>query len=372
MSKLNKAMKALKGNDDVDLKDTVVDLDPDEQVPAISTGSVVLDYLIGGHRMANGKKRCPGIPRGRITELFGGEGAGKTTVGIHTAIQCQKQGGSVAYIDFEHAFAPTYAHDLGLDTQADTFTLFQPHHWEAGASLIEACAEAGVDLIVVDSVAAMKPKTAMEDNDVSSTGQIGHIARLQSDFIPKILKKVKGSGTALVYINQLRHRIKTSMYDTGPDEETSGGRALKYYASLRLQLSKSRVEYTKVESEMTGEKDKQPVSNIVRAKNVKNKVSRHQGHTAEFVIRYGEGIDNIRSVIDIAAARDVINRAGAWYKFPGTDGQEVKCQGRENLRKHFVANQDDFHNIVSQISFSKGADKLGDVDDDDVEVEEAE
>ena len=372
MSRIDKALKALKKSKNVDLKSSVVQLNATDQIPHISTGSIVLDYLIGGNKMENGKKRCPGIPRGRITEIFGNQGAGKTTVAIHTAIQCQKNGGSVVYLDYEHAFSPTYAHDLGLDIEDETFRLIQPNHWQEGAEIITAMADAGVDLIIVDSVAAMKPKSSMEDNDMSSTGQIGHLARLQSDFIPKILKRISASDTALIYINQLRHRIKTSMYDSGPDEETSGGRALKYYASLRIKLKQTRKEFAKIQNEMTGKDTKQEVSTIVRAKNVKNKISRHQGHTADFVIRYGDGIDNIRSVIDIAEAKDIIERGGAWYTFPGIDGEEVKCQGKEALRDYLSSHPEDFHAIVSQISFSKGADSIGNIDDAIIEVEDTE
>jgi recombination protein RecA len=294
-----------------------------------------------------------------------------TTLAIHAAIQCQKGGGSVVFLDFEHAFAPTYAADLGLELQDEDFLLMQPKHWEEGAEIIKAMAEAGVDLIIVDSVAAMKPQRDVEDNDVSSTGQVGHIARLQSSFLPKIVNTIEESNTALLYLNQLRSRIKTSMYDTGPDEETSGGRALKYFASLRMKLKRCRTEYAQVESELTGKSEKQPISNMIRAKNVKNKVSRHQGHSGEFVIRYGEGVDNVRSVIDIADARKVITRAGAWYSFTDISGEEVKVQGKEALRDHFIENPEDFQAVVGQVSsFSKGFDKAGKVSDDDIEVED--
>lgn len=372
MSRLQKALKTLKKSKIVDIKKSVVELgDGQQPIECIPTGSVVVDYLIGGYRTENGEKRCPGVPRGRITELFGPEGSGKTTLAIHTAIQCQKGGGSVVFLDFEHAFAPTYAADLGLDLQDDDFLLMQPKHWEEGAEIIKAMAEAGVDLIIVDSVAAMKPQRDVEDNDVSSTGQVGHIARLQSSFLPKIVNTIEESNTALLYLNQLRSRIKTSMYDSGPDEETSGGRALKYFASLRMKLKRCRTEYAQVESELTGKSEKQPISNMIRAKNVKNKVSRHQGHSGEFVIRYGEGVDNVRSVIDIADARKVITRAGAWYSFTDLSGEEIKVQGKEALRDHFIENPEDFQAVVGQVSsFSKGFDKAGKVSDDDIEVEE--
>lgn len=293
-----------------------------------------------------------------------------TTIAIHTAIQCQKAGGTVCYLDYEHAFAPTYAADLGLDIMDDNFMLMQPRHWEEGAEIIKAMTEAGVDLIVIDSLAAMKPQRDIDDNDVSSTGEIGHIARLQSSFLPKIVNMLEDSKTALIYINQLRSRIKTSKYDAGPDEETAGGRALKYYASLRMEVKRIKSEYAQVENELTGKSEKQPISNIIRARNVKNKVSKHQGHTSEFVIRYGEGIDNVRSVIDIAEARNVIARAGAWYSFEDAAGQEAKAQGKEGLRDYFLANPDDFHALINKVStFTRGRSSVK-VSDDDIEVEE--
>jgi recombination protein RecA len=375
VSRIQKALKALQKNKVVDLKKSLVDLgDGQKPIPHISTGSVVINYLIGGYRTESGDKRCPGIPRGRITELFGNEGSGKTTVAIHTAIECQKAGGSVVYLDYEHAFSPTYAADLGLNLQDENFILLQPKHWEEGAEIISVCAQEGVDLIIVDSVAAMKPRKEVEDNDISSTGQVGHLARLFSSFFPRIVDTIETSNTALVLINQLRSRIKTSMYDAGPDEETSGGRAIKYYASLRIQVQKIRTEYAQVENEMTGKAEKQPISNIVRAKNVKNKISKHQGHSAEFVIRYGEGIDNVRSVIDIAEARKVINRSGAWYAYMNASGNEVKHQGKEGLRDFLLENPEDFHYIVQMVSsFSNAVNKIkSKVSDDDIEVDEFE
>lgn len=376
MGSLKSAMRVLnKKSKTVDIKKAIVDLsDAQDAIPCISTGSVVLDYLIGGYRTEKGDKRCPGIPRGRVIEIFGPEGSGKTTVAIQTAIQCQQAGGSVVFLDYEHAFSPSYAADLGLNiTDEDSFLLLQPRHWEEGAEIIKAMTEAGVDLIIVDSLAAMKPQRDIENNDMSSTGQVGHIARLQSDFLPKIVKSVEESGTALIYLNQLRSRIKTSMYDAGPDEETSGGRALKYFASLRIMLKRSRTEYAQIENELTGKPEKQPISNIVRAKNVKNKVSKHQGHQAEFVIRYGEGIDNVRSVIDIGEARKVVTRGGAWYTFTGASGEEVKAQGKEGLRDYLLENEQDFHALIGQIqSFTKTLPKAIQVDDEDLLVEEYE
>lgn len=376
MGSLKNALKHLKKNKEVDLKKAHVELQAgDQPIACFSTGSMVIDYLIGGYTTESGHKRCPGIPKGRITEIFGPEGSGKTTLAIQTAISVQRNGGSVVFLDYEHAFAPAYAEDLGLNiSDEDSFVLLQPRHWEEGAEIIKIMVESGVDLIIVDSLAAMKPKRDVEDNAISSTGQVGHIARLQSNFLPKIVGAVEESGTALVYLNQLRSRIKTSMYDAGPDEETAGGRALKYFASLRIKLKRTKVEYAQIENALTGKHEKQPISNIISAQNVKNKVSKHQGHKADFVIRYGEGVDNVRSLIDIGEARKVITRAGAWYSFTDANGEEGKAQGKEGLRDHLLANQADFAQIVSQIqSFTQPIQKLNQqIDDEDILVEDIE
>ena len=374
MSRLDKALNSLKKKGDVDVEESSVSLDGSgNSIPCISTGSVVLNYMIGGNTLDNGEKQCPGIPRGRITEVFGPQGSGKTTLGIETAIKAQQEGGAVCYLDYENAISPAYAKGLGLDFDPAKFQLMEPRHWEEGAEIIGNMIDAGVDLIVVDSVASMKPKDDVDKDSYSETGQIGHIARLMSDYLPKINGPLSNSNTALMLINQLRSRIKTSMYDTGPDEETSGGRAIKYYTSLRLKLRKVKTEYAKIENEMTGEEEKQPVSDIIRGKCVKCKVSPHQGHKSEFVIRYGEGVDNIRSVIDIASARGIIRQSGPWYKFTNAEGEEEKVQGKEKLRKHFIHNQDDFNRVVKEVSqFSQGYDSIDseDIDDEDIEVEE--
>lgn len=373
MSRLEKAVSSLKSQNDVDLDESKVDLSgQQEPISCVSTGSLVLNYLIGGNKLEGGERQCPGIPRGRISEIFGPQGSGKTTLGIETAVQCQENGGSVCYLDYENAVVPEYARNLGLSFEEDKFQLFQPRHWEEGAEIITSMIKAGVDLIIVDSVAAMKPKSAVE-GDASESGQIGHLARKMSEWLPKITHPMKESESALVLINQLRSRVSTSMYDTGPDEETSGGRAIKYYCSLRLKLRNVKTEYAKVENELTGEEDKQPVSNIVQAKNMKCKVSPHQGHRTEFVIRYGEGIDNVRSVIDIATSRDIIEQAGPWYKFVGADGEEKKQQGKEALRNHLVDNPEDFQQVVNEVSgFSSGYGGTVDTEDKDIVEEEEE
>lgn len=350
MSNLAKARSALKKNKTVDFKNRV-ELDPNntEAVPALSTGSLVVNFLIGGNKLPNGQAQCPGIPRGRITEIYGPEGSGKTTLALETAVQTQQAGGSVCFLDYENAIAPAYAQALGVDFSEDKWDLYSPHTWEEGAEIIKIMVNAGVDLIIVDSVSAMVPQATFE-KDASEMGQIGLLARLQSGFLPNLVHDLRKSGTSLIYLNQMRSRIKTSRYDTGPDEDTSGGRALKYYCSLRLKLKRVKTEYNTIENDLTGDSEKQPVCNIVRAQCVKNKVSMHQGHSTDFVLRYGEGIDNVRSIMDIAENRKIIKRAGAWYKFVDNRGEEQSLQGKENLRDYFLEEEEQFMHLVNQIS----------------------
>lgn len=382
MSSLAKARAALKKNKNVDAHSRVP-LDPNtiEAVPAISTGSLIVDFMIGGNKLPSGEMQCPGIPRGRITEIYGAEGSGKTTLALEAAVKCQQEGGTVCFLDYENAISPAYAQTLGIDFSEDKWDLYTPTTWEEGAEIIKIMVAAKVDMIIIDSVSAMVPQATFEKGP-AEMGQIGLLARLQSGFLPNMVQELRRSGTALVYLNQMRSRIKTSKYDAGPDEDTSGGRALKYYASLRIKLKRVKTEYTQVHNELTGDTEKQPICNIVRAQCVKNKCSMHQGHTTDYVLRYGEGIDNIRSILDIAQSRKLVKAAGAWYKFVDTHGEEQSMQGKENLRDFMMENQDEFLHVVNQVraymsSGVSGAPKnsgtpieVDEEDDDDYDEEE--
>lgn len=373
MSKLQDALSSVKSNNEVDLDAARVDLEGEDGArDCISTGSIVVDHLIGGNKLKNGEKQCPGIPRGRICEIFGPQGSGKTTMALETAVQCQQDGGEVGYIDYENAIDLAYAKSLGLDVEDETFELISPRHFEEGGEIIASMVEAGVDLIVVDSVAAMRTKDQVEGNP-SDEGQIGHLARKMAAYLPNIVDDLRKANSALMLVNQLRSRIKTGPYDSGPDEETTGGKAIKYYCSLRMKLKKTKREYAKTKDELRDEMIKQQVSTVVRARNVKNKVSPHQGHTSEFVIRYGEGVDNLRSVVDIAASRGVINQAGAWYNFEKKNGEVEKCHGREEARNFFEEHPEEFKHLVQRLRGQLTNDiESVDTENKEMVVEEAE
>jgi recombination protein RecA len=356
---LTLALESLKKNKLVDEACIVPTGAVVDQIPHISTGSLVLDQLIGGQLTETGLHLCPGFPRGLISEVYGAEGCGKTTAALQTAIRCQRAGGTVAYLDYENAIQLPYARALGLDVaDSGTFVLFSPKHWEEGAEIILACIEAKVDLIVVDSVSAMVPQKALEAS-ISGEAQIGLLARKMSGFLPKITSNLRTSGTALIYINQIRSRIKSGPMDYGPDEDTSGGKALKFYASLRIELKRGAKEFLEVINPTTGVKEKTNVSNVIRATAVKNKISANQGHQAQLVVRFGEGFDNVRSVLDIAEVRNIIRKGGSWYRTNLLDGKEKGWQGKEPMRAFFVENPDEFRHILDQVgSMMTGVSKI--------------
>lgn len=372
MSKAANFLKIMQKKKTVDMKDVLVDPAAQSKgFECISTGSLIVDNLIGGQTLANGDKVCPGFPRGRLIEIYGGEGSGKTTLALQAAVSCQRAGGTILYLDYENAISFPYAGALGLETSAESFMYANPSCWEDGAELISGAIDAAIDLIIVDSVAAMVPKATLEGKDISAQGRIGMLAGLNSAFLPKIMGPLKQSESVLLFINQIRSRIKTSMYDTGPDEDTSGGKAIKFFASLRMKLQPRAKEYMEIPDRLTGEKTKQVVSNLVRVEMVKNKMAPNQGHRTEVVIRYGQGFDNVRSVIDIAVRRKIIKKGGAWFAFESTDGQEQKCQGMERLREHFVTNQADFNHILAQVGNAVHDDaiELGDTTEATIHVE---
>lgn len=275
-------------------------------VEAISTGSLSLDLALG----------IGGVPRGRIVEIYGPESSGKTTLALHILASAQKNGGEVAFIDVEHALEPAYAKALGVDI--DSLLISQPDTGEQALDIVEALVRSGaLDVVVVDSVAALLPRSELEGEMGDSS--VGVVARLMSQALRKLAGAVSKNQTIVVFINQLREKIGV-MY--GSPETTPGGRALKYFSSVRIDVR--RIETLKVNGEMVG--------NRTKAKIVKNKVA-PPFKEAEFDIIYGEGISKIGEIVDMGINLELIDKAGAWFTV-----NDVRVQGKEAVKEYLKEN----------------------------------
>ncbi|WP_422448743.1 recombinase RecA [Thermoanaerobacterium sp. DL9XJH110] len=287
-------------------------------VEVISTGALPLDIALG----------VGGVPRGRIVEIYGPESSGKTTVALHIVAEAQKAGGTAAFIDAEHALDPVYAKRLGVDT--DNLLISQPDTGEQALEIAEALVRSGaVDVIVIDSVAALVPKAELDGE--MGDAHVGLQARLMSQALRKLAGAISKSKTVAIFINQLREKVGIMF---GNPETTPGGRALKFYASVRLEVRKS--EIIKQGEEMLGSRTKVKV--------VKNKVA-PPFKQAEFDIIYGEGISREGCVLDFAAEEGIIQKSGAWYSYE----KERIGQGRENAKQYLKEHPDVLKKIEQKV-----------------------
>jgi recombination protein RecA len=309
------------------------------QVETVPSGSLALDLALG----------VGGFPRGRIIEVYGPESSGKTTVALHAIAEVQKIGGTAAFIDAEHALDPLYASKLGINI--DELLLSQPDTGEQALEIAEALVRSGaVDIIVIDSVAALVPKAEIEGEMGDS--HVGLQARLMSQALRKLSGAINKSKVIAIFINQLREKVGVMF---GNPETTPGGRALKFYSSIRLEVR--RVETIKQGNDMIG--------NRTRIKVVKNKVA-PPFKQAELDIMYGEGISREGSIIDIGTDMDIINKSGAWYSYEG----DRLGQGRENAKQFLKDNPQIANAIEQKIREAAnmgeiGLKSLSAVDDDD-------
>lgn len=316
---LQKAIKEIEKNYG---KGAIMDLEGATaiKVETISSGSLAIDKALG----------VGGYPRGRIIEIYGPESSGKTTVALHAIAEVQKQGGVAAFIDAENALDPEYAKALGVDFSNGKFFLSQPDTGEQALDITEKLVQSGaIDIVVIDSVAALVPKTEIEGE--IGDAHIGLQARLMSQALRKLTGIINRSNTIAIFINQLREKVGV-MY--GNPEVTTGGRALKFYSTVRIEVR--RGDQIKEGSDVIG--------NRTKIKIVKNKVA-PPFKVAEVDIMYGEGISLVGEMLDIAAEFDIIKKAGAWYSYDG----EKLGQGREAAKRVLKENQQLFDEVYEKV-----------------------
>ena len=295
-------------------------------VPAISTGSLSLDLAIG----------VGGVPRGRVIEIYGPESSGKTTLALHIAAEAQGKGGMVAFVDAEHALDVVYARKLGVDV--DNLLVSQPDTGEQALDIAEILVRSGaIDVLIVDSVAALVPRAEIEGE--MGDHHVGLQARLMSQALRKLTGTISKSRTCLVFINQIRMKIGVMF---GNPETTTGGNALKFYASLRLDIR--RIGAIKDGDQVVG--------NRTRVKVVKNKVA-PPFKNAEFDIIYGEGISRDGDILDLGVSLDIVEKSGAWYSFEG----DRIGQGRQNVKRFLAENTDIRDKIADQVRRKTGLTK---------------
>jgi recombination protein RecA len=310
------------------------------EIEAIPTGALSLDMALG----------IGGVPRGRIIEVFGPESSGKTTLALHVVAEAQKMGGEAAFIDAEHALDPVYAKKLGVDI--DNLIVSQPDTGEQALEITESLIRSGaLDVIVVDSVAALVPKAEI-DGDMGDS-HMGLQARLMSQALRKLAGAINKTKTVLIFINQLREKIGVMF---GNPETTTGGRALKFYASVRLDIRK--IENIKQDGEVKG--------NRVRVKVIKNKVA-PPFREAEFDIVYGEGISKAGNILDMAVNMDIVEKSGSWFSYNG----DRIGQGRENVKRYLQDNPEILEDIEKKVraNFAKAfeeslGEELPEIDED--------
>ena len=293
---------------------------PIEEIDSISTGSIGLDRALG----------VGGVPVGRIIEIYGPESSSKTTTALHIAAECQKKGGTVAFVDAEHALDPKYAQNIGVNVPE--MLLSQPDYGEQALEIVEMLARSGsVDLIIVDSVAALTPKAEIEGE--MGDAQVGLQARLMSKALRKLTSVVSKMNVTVIFINQIR--MKIGMMGYGSPETTSGGNALKFYASVRIDVR--RIQTIKQGNDSTAIK--------VRAKVIKNKVAA-PFKQAEYEVEFGKGISKIGEVIDYGVDMDIIDKSGSWFSY----GETKIGQGKEKVKEFLETHPEIYNEILEKVN----------------------
>ncbi len=347
-------------------------------IPAASSGSTCIDDLIGGSLAADKSgPKCPGYPRRHITEIFGAESSGKTTAALQAIAEVQRQGGTAMFLDYEHALDHQYARRIGVNFDEDKLVLYQPDTMEKGWQMIHIGIAGGVDLIVVDSVAAMVPDNELNKKKAGEAPKIGAVAASMASNLPKVCNWLSTpkytrnpQGTALIFLNQIRAAISTGGGGgQGTNENTAGGYALKFFSYLRVKFTRIRTERLpgKKKDPLTGREVTLPYGNLTQVKLVKSKVDGKQGFTTEIFIRFNHGIDDHYSLIEAGVATKVVTKSGAFYEYSGQ-----RYQGRDKLRRYLMDNPKAFSElrikVLSRVrdDANGSEDELKDTEDDDI------
>jgi recombination protein RecA len=334
--------------------------DVSKGISFISTGSWVIDRIIGD---GTGTGSPGGIPRGCMTEIFGDESCGKTTLSLHVAKTVMNDGGRVLFVDFEHSLRAQkhYLKNMGVDIEdTSRFIYLRPDNYEQGALLCgKAVAKFQPDLIIIDSLAAAIPKAAGE-GDAGDSIQIGLHAKLTSNFLNFMSKRLMNNDSALIILNQKRTNVKTNKYDPGPAEITTGGKAIKYYMHLRLEMkvTADREEIAGT-SDLTGAAEKKRVNQTIKVTAIKNKLD-IPWKSAPIYIRFGEGIDGLRSKIELAISKKVIKKGGAWFEYvdPEDSTFNFKANGMNMLYKKLIGSPEIVERINPRIMPSVDAEEI--------------
>lgn len=339
-------------------------------MPSVGSGSTIINNLIGGSMARDGKGQvCPGYPRRRITELYGAESSGKTSAALAAIVDVQRSGGVACFLDFEHALHDGYAKSIGVDFSEDKLLLYKPDNMEEGIKMMYLAIRSGVDLVVVDSVASMVPQDEL-DKPIDKAERVGSIAAPLTRNLKKMViwlakypdpkTEPDKKGCAVIFINQTRANISAQGH--GDQEQTPGGKALKFFSSIRIKLTRFRSEIIKKKDPVSGKEKNFPYGNLTIAKMVKNKLDSKQGQDGMIFIRFGYGVDDLYSLIETACAQKIVKKEGAWLSY----GNE-RYQGREKFRQWLLANPKVAEEFKQKISaaISAGAVEASPEDDED-------
>jgi len=359
--------------------DPTVDIDTNQlkvSRPHLTSGSIVLDYLIGGVPNRHGVPPCPGWPKGGISNIFGHESSGKTTVALEAAAAVCTNGGVVCFIDWEHAISPDYAQALGVPVDdPDRFYLVQPNTLEQGIQVLFACAKAGVDLIILDSVGAGVPKQIIDQSmeEKGHLGRVGLVAAVWSSVLPQLASDCAESGSHVMGLSQLRKKINTQGHG-GDDSTHQGGEAWKFYTAIRMSFRRVMSIKTKDYDALAHKQIERFTSAQIRATVKKSKISNSQQREADFHITFGEGIDNCRDLIAIGSNHGIIAKSGSWFQFEREGGSILKGQGVPGFRQEVLTAAGAYDELAAKVLGAIRTGGAGSVlavadEEDDVEIE---